>query len=370
MSRHGEKIRKRADGRWEGRFKIGNLENGNTRYASVYGHSYAEVKEKLEAKVYEFRANQTAITPLMKEVALEWLDINRQKNKGATEAKYDFLVRKHVIPTLGHIRIGDLTTTQLNKFCETKLSGDCKSAPLSPTYVRSIMLVISSIINYAVTERKCVPLNTPIYKPPAEKSEIRILKKNEQTLLEEYLRKDTDQTKLGILISLYTGLRIGEICALKWEDIDFLNGTINVRATVSRVNSESDSSKTELIIDKPKTRASIRTIPIPNAIIQTIRKVGDEYNTEYVISSKSGFLSPRTYEYRFHRILDHCSLDSINYHALRHTFATRCVEVGVDIKTLSEILGHASVAITLNTYIHPSMELKRSQINKLSSMTL
>lgn len=368
MSRHGEKIRKRKDGRWEGRYKIGNSKSGTTQYASVYGHSYAEVKVKLEEKVVENTRPTRLDTPLFKNVALDWLSLNHQKNKGSTEAKYEFLIKKHLVPILGEFPIGELSTAVLNRFCEGKLNGDKKNQPLAPSYVRSMMLVVNSILNYAVAEKICSPLNTPIFKPSIERSEIRILKKSEQVVLEDYLRNDIDKTKLGILITLYTGMRIGEICALQWDDIDLTAEVISVNSTVSRIINDGCGNKTKLVIDSPKTSSSIRKIPIPNAIFELIRQEKNQSKSLYVTSDNATFLSPRTYEYRFHKILEDCAISSINYHALRHTFATRCVEVGVDIKTLSEILGHASVAITLNTYVHPSMDLKRSQINKLSPL--
>ena len=370
MSRHGEKIRKRADGRWEGRYKIGNFDSGATQYASVYGHSYAEVKAKLESKAIEniLPVKLETQTPQFKNVALDWLSLNHQKNKGSTEAKYEFLIKKHLIPGLGDYQIGELSTVILNNFCEQKLTGDKNNQPLAPSYVRSMMLVVNAILNFAVAEKVCKPLNTPIFKPSVEKSDIRILKETEQVVLENYLRTDTDQTKLGVLITLYTGMRIGEICALRWDDIDLTAEIITVKSTVSRVGNEGIGSKTKLIIDTPKTASSVRKIPIPEAISEIIRLEKTHSKSDYVVSKNESFLSPRTYEYRFHKMLEQCSIAPINYHALRHTFATRCVEVGVDIKTLSEILGHSSVAITLNTYVHPSMDLKRAQINKLSSL--
>ena len=141
---------------------------------------------------------------------------------------------------------------------------------------------------------------------------------------------------MGILLSLNTGLRIGEICALKWSDIDFQKAILKVNSTVSRVKSDDEnSSKSKLIIDTPET----------------------------------SFVSPRTFEYRFHTVLEKCRISPFNYHVLRHTFATRCIEGGVDIKSLSEILGHANVSVTLNTYVHSSIERKRELLEKISENT-
>ena len=199
-----------------------------------------------------------------------------------------------------------------------------------------------------------------------EKKEIPILNQMERKKLEMHLLNDTDETKLGMLISLYMGLRIGEVCALSWEDIDFQEEILHVKHTVARVRTEDgEQAKTKLILDTPKTKTSMRDIPIPSILMQILLQIKKIAKSPYVISTKSDFVSPRTYEYRYHQVLKECGLNSVNYHTLRHSFATKCVEAGVDVKTLSEILGHADVTITLNTYVHSSMDLKRKQLEKL-----
>ena len=163
---------------------------------------------------------------------------------------------------------------------------------------------------------------------------------------------------MGVLTTLYTGLRIGEICALKWDDIDIKNGTVKVNSTVSR-------SGNEYIIGPPKTCSSIRFIPIHHTLLKrfkTYPKTGI-----YVLSQSDNFMNPRTFENQYKIILKRAKIREINFHALRHTFATRCVESGMDIKSLSEILGHANSNITLNIYVHSSMEQKARQINRLSA---
>lgn len=197
-----------------------------------------------------------------------------------------------------------------------------------------------------------------------------MLSSQQQLVLESLLQTDTDETKLGILISLYAGLRIGEICALTWNDIDLNNKVIYVRNTVVRVKSAAgDSAKTHLIIDTPKTAASLRCIPICSTLLSALTSCSARATSQYVVSYTSNFVSPRTYDYRFKKLLDACQIPRINYHALRHTFATRCIEAGVDVKSLSEILGHGDVSITLNTYVHSSMDLKRIQLEKIACVS-
>ena len=190
---------------------------------------------------------------------------------------------------------------------------------------------------------------------------------DQQKIFERQLLHEMDTTKLGILISLHTGLRIGEICALTWENVDIIKKVIYVRTTIARVKDNSCSgTKTKLIIDAPKTKSSKRDIPISSFLLPILTTMKSSAISPYVISESPTFIQPRTYEYRYHKLLDSCGLESINYHSLRHTFATRCIEAGVDVKSLSEILGHSNVSITLNTYVHSSMELKRTQLEKLT----
>lgn len=373
MAKRGDNIHKRKDGRWEGRYKKGRRPDGSIQYGSVYGKSYAEVKNKLKNIL-----TYNTINPAHKfckktfgEILNMWMDNNRIKLKGATINKYQNLIDTHILPTLGHIKITELTATIINTFLSEKLK--CgrldKKGGLSPTYVKSIMLIINAAIQYAVQEKYCSPLNTPICKPVDSKTEIQILSLDEQRRLDAYLRLEKNPTNIGILLSLHMGLRLGEICALSWNDVDFTNQIIKVRHTVARVRDQSLQlgRKTCLIIDRPKTKASIRDIPIPSSLLPELYFWNKTSTSKYVVSEKDTFVSPRTFEYRYHCILSKSGVKSVNYHALRHTFATRCIEAGVDIKSLSEILGHSNVGVTLNTYVHSSIEMKRTQLEKLIS---
>lgn len=375
MPKRGENIHKRKDGRWEGRYKNGYDETGKSKYASVYARTYTEVKSKLSAAIQHPTPLSSAKNRpvFFQEVLSMWMHTNRIKFKGQTEAKYEYLIERHIAPELGHLRIPKVTMLKINTFMEEKLqSGRLDGrGGLSPSYVRSMMLIISSALQYAVNEQMCKPLSAPIYKPTEEKKELPILTGNEQKRFEAILFSDLDPTKIGILISLHTGLRIGEVCALTWDDVDFTQNIIHVRSTVTRIKNKSNdcSTKTILTVDKPKTKSSIRDIPISSVLRPVLKKMSKISQSKYVTSENASFISPRTYEYRYHKLLDYCGINSINYHALRHTFATRCIEVGVDVKTLSEILGHANVSITLDTYVHSSMELKRKQLEKLTALS-
>lgn len=305
---------------------------------------------------------------VFRDVLLLWKETNHLKHKGATEIKYEHLIEHHILPALGNLPLSSITTLKLNEFAKQKLDNGRldKKGGLSPSYVRSIMIIVSSAMQYAIDEGMCPNSKIEAYKPPIENKEFRILTISELELLECFLLKDMDETKLGIYLSLNCGLRIGEICALRWSDIDLEKKVIHIRSTVARVK-DALTGRNCLVIDKPKTKASLRDVPIHSKLMSIINEIKEKSNSMYVVSRSTTFVSPRTYEYRYHRILDKCGLDPYNYHALRHTFATRCIIAGVDVKTLSEILGHSNTSITLNTYVHPSMEMKLHQIEKINT---
>ena len=238
MPRKGENIRKRKDGRWEGRYKRGVKENGTPDYGSVYGKSYREVKEKLifakqnlENKVQSMNAERK-----FSEVLLLWKQTNRIRLKGGTEQRYDYLIQAHILPALGGLKLSQISAANVNAFLMNKLtSGRLDgNGGLSPSYVSSIMIIVNSAINFAVAEQMCPPLKTPIYKPQAEVKELEILDYVQQSTIEHYASSNLNSTNIGVLITLYTGLRIGEVCALTWDDIDFQKQVIHVRHTINR----------------------------------------------------------------------------------------------------------------------------------------
>ncbi len=360
MSKRGKIIQKNE----EKCLKKYRYDTENNQYTSVYVRSCDD--EVAQSSVCD---DQCTINPkdsyTFREVVAQWKtesDINR---KGATRAKYSFLIEKHINPELGHLPISDISNSHINDFTRKKLSsGSISGDGLSSAYVRTMIIIIDSVIQYAANEGLCSPLKKKICKPGILKKELVILSQYEQEILSNYLTEDMDQTKLGVLISLSCGLRIGEVCALKWEDIDVERRIINIRHTVARI--QTIDGGTAIVLDSPKTQASIRKVPIHSQLIPYILSCKKISSSPYVISETDSFVSTRTFEYRYHRILDRCGIKAYNYHVLRHTFATRCIMAGVDIKTLSEILGHSNVSITLNTYVHITMEMKLQQIEKLS----
>ncbi len=373
MPKRCANIHKRKDNRWEGRIKIGRYPNGATKYHSIYGKTYTEVKEKMDELRLAEKTVQKSISasPSFSDVVSLWFPAIRIEIKQSTAYRYEYLLERHILPILGGYRMSDITSAVINKFLEDKLQSgklDGKGG-LSAAYVKAMSNVIKMVIEYAVSEDLCLPLKSKISRPIVEKDDIPILSHEEQAQLKAYIDNNMDLTCLGIIISLYAGLRIGEVCALSWNDIDLNLGIIHIRHTVARIKLIDVSGKkgSMLILDKPKTKSSQRDIPISSILMPYLREAQRIATSDFVVSDKIQFLSPRTFEYRYHRVIQKSVIDDINYHALRHTFATRCVEADVDIKSLSEMLGHSNVSITLNTYVHSSMELKRRQLEKLSA---
>lgn len=366
MPKKGENIRKRKDGRWEARYISKRDEKGKAVYHSVYGKSYTEVKEKQKRQQVENKKEYPKMEDIsLKELLNQWLQSNKMRYKQSTYSKYRYIIDRHLIPAIGNMQVNHVNVSEINKFLGDKLEqgGLEGKKPLSPSYVRTMALILNAAFNYAVAEEFCSPLKTEFFKPPAKQSTVPTLSNGEYNHLREYCQEHLNVTSLGILIALGAGLRVGEICALRWKDVDSDSRLLHVSHTVSRISDEQGRCK--WLMEMPKTMSSIRVIPISDTLMKAMLQIREKSVSDYIVSEHQSFTNPRTFEYRYHRELSASQVTDVNFHALRHTFATRCVEGGMDIKTLSEILGHASVNITLNTYVHSSLELKKRQVEKV-----
>ena len=374
MSKKGENIRKRSDGRWEARILLKT--NNISRYHSIYGHSYREVKEKKENFIKNSNlpkrqcSDKNRIT--MEQVLNSWILDKELFLKKSTVLKYKNIIATHIVPEIGNININEINNDTINKFLVSKQGTgrvDGKGG-LSNSYIKTMAIIISSCINFAIDNGLRSPMVGKVSKLVIKKNEITVLTKEKQKELEDKLMYSNSVTELGILLALNSGLRIGEMCALKWENIDFDNRILHVRQSIVRVPDESGTGKrkTVLMVDNPKSQHSIRDIPINSKLYSVLIRYEYDEPTDYILSGTSRFISPRTFEYRFHKVLSRHKIDDFNFHTLRHTFATRCIECGVDIKSLSEIMGHSNVNITLNSYVHSSFENKRLQLEKLNNL--
>ena len=278
----------------------------------------------------------------------------------STYYNYMFLVNKYLIPTLKKVSLKKLIDYNYNNFIQELKTN------LSVKTVRDITNVLKSILKYSQDEYKCSINLKTINMPKLNVVKIKVLNKREKGKLERYCLKENSLRSLGVVLCLYTGLRIGELCALKWEDIDLEERAIYVRKTLQRVYMEKDNNS-KIIINSPKTTTSIRKVPINNKLYEILKPLKKEYKNEdfFLTGSSEKYIEPRNYQYMFKFILSESKVKPYKFHILRHTFATYCIEVGMDAKSLSEILGHSNVNITLSRYVHSSDKIKKKFLEKL-----
>lgn len=378
MARHGENIRKRIDGRWEGRYKVFDENRARCIYRSVYGRNYEETKEKLliakislsyhdmekksetaevDSNPKSMGANNGAV--MFSQAAAEWLTVIYSKRKISTYIKYDTIYRTHLAGVIGSYRLSDETAQEMRK----KIFDHLSEAGLSESMQKSVICVTNQILAFA-NERDLVKiplLERPLVK--VKKKTVATFSSAEQAALLSCIYGQMDKFMTAVLLCFYTGLRLGELCALRWSDIDFAGGTLTVNRTVQRIAVPGHITKTVLLETDPKSESSRRTIPLTSELLEILFKL--KKGQTYVFGSEKP-LDPRTMQYRFKKIQKEAGSNNRTFHTLRHTFATNCVENGMDVKALSELLGHSDVKITLNRYVHPTMDLKRKQIGSLS----
>lgn len=372
MSRKGENIYKRKDGRWEGRYICYYNKNGKAKYGYIYAKTYNEAKQKLlEKRSNNSKRREPAPknTILYSEVLDAWLQSAKINVKESTFARYSHLINAHIRPVLGKYQLGRISTQLIEGFIERQLSDGRldHGGALSPKTVTDMLTIIKSSMEYARYNNLTVICNLHKLTIKKKDKKMRVLSQSEQEKLVKVLMHETDLYKLGVLISLYTGIRIGELCALQWEDLCISSSTLKIRKTMQRIQDTSidAGAKTKIIITEPKSQCSVRDIPLPQFLVQIAKQFSAQPKAFVLSGDKNKYVEPRTMQNHFKTYIKESEIDDANFHALRHTFATRCVEVGFELKSLSEILGHANVNITLNRYVHSSFDLKCSNMNKL-----
>ena len=310
MPRKGENIRKRKDGRWEARYEKCRDQNGRIQYGYLYGRTYEAVKKKKLAILCQNNLqNAPGKCYVFRNLSEEWMLSMRYAVKLSTYACYETLLDTHILPEFGDM-------------------------PLK---------YISSASVYSFSEKLITVLS-------AEDSEFPI----------------------GILLCIYTGIRVGELSGIRWEDIDFDKKLLHIRRTISRIKNldysgeSDDEPKTVLMIGPPKSVSSIRDIPIPDFLLKKMKRIAAEPDSYLLTGTNRKCMEPRNIQRKFQKLLQQCEIPSINIHSLRHAFATRCTEMGFDSKTLSEILGHSSVKITMDIYVHSSIKQKQKCMEKLN----
>lgn len=294
-----------------------------------------------------------------RDVSRHWINAKRSIVRHSTLCAYQLILQTHLLPKFGESTT--ITENEVQQFVIDK----CTSG-LAKKTVRDMVAVLKSVTKYG-NRHKLFPLADWEIKYPSLLGGKRCptLSIAHQRILMQYLFKNPTPQNIGILLALCSGMRIGEVCALQWEDVDFMQKTITVRQTVGRVyNCEQKS--TVMTLSAPKTKSSYREIPISEQLLQSLKTVRGTAQSSYVVGTATHSREPRSYRDYYNRLIKRLGIPHIVFHGLRHTFATRCIESQCDYKTVSVILGHSNVATTLNLYMHPNLNQKRRCIERMS----
>lgn len=368
MARKGENIYKRKDGRWEGRYIKDRGKNDKAIYGYVYAKSYKDVKTKLVEARMNVDNLPSSKTPLLFSDLIDlWINNKSLSVKESTYIRYKNSLETHIKPKLGIYKINMIDTELLQRFFYEKAdSGRVdRKGGLSSKTLMEMLMIIKGIFNYAKSNGEIIKCDLDQIIIKKSYHEMRILSIDEERRLNQILFTEQNVYKLGILICLYTGIRIGELCALKWKDISFDENTLKVEKTMQRLQCDNCNAKTKIVISEPKSNSSIRQIPLPDFLVNELKKFRGCADNYILSSDNIKIVEPRTMQNHFKKYISEAKIEKANFHCLRHTFATRCVEKDFEIKSLSVILGHSSVKITLDRYVHVSMQMKRSNMSKV-----
>lgn len=384
-------VSQRKDGTWMAQTDIGfDLLTGKRKRITRYGKTEGEAYDKLQQALTELRTGtyveQRDITVGM--WFPNWLDkYAKNKVKQSTYNNYRSYINRRIVPKLGHIKLLDLSVDILQRFINEQYAhGNLKTGgTLSEKTIHNIYLMMHEAMGQAVKNELVMKNNLEaVVLPKVQHVEMRVLNKQENNALLKVTMKSDERYGLGVLLALKTGMRIGEICGLRWKDIDVWDKVIHIRQTLQRqevMEHVEGQPKTEIIIGPPKSEKSRRDLPLPESLIPYLKAqkkeqkknalaAEDAYQHKgYVLMNEMGcYIEPRTLQDTFQRLLKEAEIEDANFHSLRHTYATRAVEQGMDIKTLSELLGHADVSTTMNRYAHSLDKHKRKMVDMMDKL--
>ena len=297
----------------------------------------------------------------IREIAEAWKEYKRPYVKQSTMAAYVLILENHVLPEFGDN--DSLHEHDVQAFVLKKIEHG-----LSVKSVKDILIVLKMVMKFGVKNEWMNHYEWDIKFPVnSQPKELEVLSVANHKKILDYVQHNFTFMSLGIYISLSTGLRIGEICALKWSDINVADGKITVQRTIERIYMvEGEKKHTQLVINTPKTVNSCREIPISKELLAMVKPMKKVVNADfYVLTNEDKPTEPRTYRNYYNRLMEKLDIPKLKYHGLRHSFATRCIEAGCDYKTVSVLLGHSNISTTLNLYVHPNMEQKKRCINKM-----
>ena len=297
----------------------------------------------------------------IREIAAAWKEYKRPYVKQSTMAAYVLILENHILPTFGEDN--SLPEQSVQAFVLHKIESG-----LSTKSVKDILIVLKMVMKFGVKKEWMTYYEWDIkYPPSSENKVLDVLSVTNHRKILNHIQSHFTFMGLGIYISLSTGLRIGEICALKWSDINVTDGILTVNRTIERIYIiEGEKKHTELVINTPKTKNSCREIPMNKELLGRLKPLKKVVNDDYyILTNDERPTEPRTYRNYYKRLMEKLDIPKLKYHGLRHSFATRCIEVGCDYKTVSVLLGHSNISTTLNLYVHPNMEQKKRCIDKV-----
>lgn len=295
------------------------------------------------------------------QITEEWKEEKKKYVKKSTYAAYQLLIQNHIKPYFGDLY--EVNEEKVQQFVFDKLD-----AGLSEKTIRDIIIVLKMILKFGIKNGYLEYIQIDAKFPSKqEKKNLDVLSKADQKKFMEHLRNNFTFKNLGIFICLSTGMRIGEICGLRWCDVDTAEGVIKVRHTLQRIYIiEGETRHTELLLDTPKTANSVRDIPMSSELLKMLKSLNKVVNENYyVISNDIKPIEPRTYRNYYKKLCKQLDIPELKFHGLRHSFATRCIESKADYKTVSVLLGHSNISTTLNLYVHPNKEQKKKTIDKM-----
>lgn len=359
MPRRGENIYKRKDGRWEGRYIRGRTPAGKAEYGYVYAKSYAACREK-RRRMEDALPQKPMLTGEMSvcQAAEFFLSERRGALKASTIGRYEYMIRHYIVPEIGTILLRDLTAEKLSVFFSR-----LQDRGLSCKSTRDVGVLLKTIFKVVKKKCHCDCPGRDVELPAYRSKKVEVFADHEIAALAQKVLDAPDITGLCVLLILNTGLRLGEICALRKSDIDFRSGFLRIERSVARVR---DASGTHLVVQSPKSSSSVRLVAIPNDMLELLKTATQNIQKDnYLLTNTNTPMEPRTLQYRYRKLLERCGTRYRNFHAMRHTYATRCMESGVDIKSLSELLGHADIRTTLQTYVHSSLAHKKQAVQSI-----
>ena len=351
----------RKDGRWEARLLIGRQENGKRKYISFYDKSEEMVRYKLDKALKEMESSRKLTDMTVHNLFCDWLRATASRHKDSTVANYKMKFKKHIEPRFGEINCTLITPNDIHDYIADK-----RDSALSDGYIRDILTLFKSIFRYAERTYQVKNIFNSVTTIRKEHSLMILPDKQALDALGNYIYEKRDRISLSIAMACEMGMRIGEVCAVRCEDIDWEEKILTVRNTVQRI---SCNGGTKVIISAPKTVSSMRKIPIPEKLYEMMTEFRTDDDNNFILTGTVKCAEPRNIQYHFDNVLKKLRIEHFNYHALRHMFATRCIQTdGFDIKTLSEILGHSSPEITLRIYVHSDMNRKKACMKLLESV--